>query len=149
MTTCRKNFTFSWPLRGRGGGRPKRSAWPLLSRFFCWLLPLLCEETCPSCQLWLHFLRGFNKIRLNHQYECKSAPQTWFLLFGYNAVCVWWMRVTSRHLTFTVKSIFLTHLILFQTEAFPVDVWQGRTGALSRGVFQAAVKYDYKYKYRY
>ena len=35
MTTCREFFTFSWPLRGRGrGGRPKRSAWPLFSRFF-------------------------------------------------------------------------------------------------------------------
>ena len=33
MTTCREFFTFSWPLRGRGG-RPKRSAWPLFSRFF-------------------------------------------------------------------------------------------------------------------
>ena len=36
MTTCRKIFTFSWPLRGRGrgGGRPKRSAWPLYRSFF-------------------------------------------------------------------------------------------------------------------
>ena len=35
MTTCREIFTFSWPLRGRGrGGQPKRSAWPLFSRFF-------------------------------------------------------------------------------------------------------------------
>ena len=25
-----KFFTFSWPLRGRGGGQPKRSAWPKL-----------------------------------------------------------------------------------------------------------------------
>ena len=41
MTTCRKIFTFSWPLRGRGrGGRPKRSAWPLHRRFFFWILPL-------------------------------------------------------------------------------------------------------------
>ena len=33
MTTCQDFFTFSWPLWGRGG-RPKRSAWPLFSRFF-------------------------------------------------------------------------------------------------------------------
>ena len=42
MTTYQEFFTFSWPLRGRGGGgQPKRSAWPLFSRFFFWLLPLV------------------------------------------------------------------------------------------------------------
>ena len=35
MATCREIFTFSWPLRGRGGGgQPKRSAWPLFPSFF-------------------------------------------------------------------------------------------------------------------
>ena len=34
MATCREIFTFSWPLRGRGGGgQPKRSAWPLFPSF--------------------------------------------------------------------------------------------------------------------
>ena len=35
MATCREIFTFSWPLRGRGGGgQPKRSAWLLFHSFF-------------------------------------------------------------------------------------------------------------------
>ena len=34
MATCREIFTFSWPLQGRGGGQPKRSAWPLFHSFF-------------------------------------------------------------------------------------------------------------------
>ena len=42
MTTCREIFTFSWPLRGRGGGgQPKRSAWPLFSSFFFDAFPKL------------------------------------------------------------------------------------------------------------
>ena len=53
MTTCREFFTFSWPLRGRVGGRPKRSAWPLFSRFFFfWLLPLVGACGCPDCAWW-------------------------------------------------------------------------------------------------
>ena len=46
MTTCREFFTFSWPLRGRGG-RPKRSAWPLFHSFF-WTLLLLCNANVKS-----------------------------------------------------------------------------------------------------
>ena len=85
-----------------------------------------------SHQLWLVWHLGLDPWHRRQIWQIHHAQVIWA------SVCVWRMRVTSHHLTLTVKPIFLT-THLFQTEAFPVDVWQGRTGALSRGVFQAGV----------
>ena len=81
MTTCRELFTFSWPLRGRWGGRPKRSAWPLFSRFFL-LLPLGKTTRCKESSFGRkeeesHRAYQMKKVRwfcyLNHLYFTGAA----------------------------------------------------------------------------
>ena len=48
MATCREIFTFSWPLRGRGGGGSTQAvSLTAFSQFFLWWLPLLlsCKKS--------------------------------------------------------------------------------------------------------
>ena len=60
MTTYQEIFTFSWPLRGRGGGgQPKRSAWPLFSRFFLWFPLCWLREKNDFWQLTLVSLKTY------------------------------------------------------------------------------------------
>ena len=45
MATCREIFTFSWPLRGRGGGGATQAvSLTAFSQFFFWTLPLAPDK---------------------------------------------------------------------------------------------------------
>ena len=78
MATCREIFTFTWPLRGRGG-QPKRSAWPLFHSFF-WRLPLekiarmANAAQCHSQSSWIQLLncQNYNQEMLLHLKTTKS-----------------------------------------------------------------------------
>ena len=95
MTTCREFFTFSWPLRGRGRGggrgRPKRLAWPLLSRFFFYAFPNMNNNIY---MIWEkhHFWSARKKLKVSSDHPALLLAQVYkrkekfycpFFIFGW------------------------------------------------------------------
>ena len=103
MTTCREFFTFSWPLRGRGrGGRPKRSAWPLFSRFFF----------TPSPTGFLLTSRAF--------YWLLRLSTDFLLTFYWLLLAFYWLLHFSTDFLSTSTGFLLTstHFYWFSTDFF-------------------------------
>ena len=117
MTTCREIFTFSWPLRGRGGrGQPKRSAWPLFSRFFFDDSPKYFLEFPKHFSVWSIFFRIWSFLAATVSHLARKNAG-YIVVTTEQMVCIlWWCHHFEMWLRFRdlVKTLncFLYFMIL-------------------------------------
>ena len=101
-----KFFTFSWPLRGRGG-QPKRSAWPLLHSFFL-PLPLIAainnytskssmDKTLPVLQSMHDYIKEV--LHTMYSINCKKNPELscLFKIAPKTINCVEWFELNLKN----------------------------------------------------
>ena len=99
MTTCRKIFTFSWPLRGRGGSTQAVSLTAFFPFFFVDAFPNKIEKLCQADFKkinWQHlsaFVGVHKVVQANDKSECEQVNKIGTLLILW-AGADWW-RILS------------------------------------------------------